>query len=174
MGLNRKNWYLAVVLLLLSMLVCSAQTLSSSKQTALENFLAASATHGVKSANLSFTLRGGLVAYNVALQTGSPVFQAVTTTVDFGNGVAGVPLSFDPGCCAFASATVANTGTADLNFASISTTGDFDLRTSPNGPPPPLLLRLTPGQSTSYSMTFVPMVAGSRTGTLIFQDDAAG
>src|SRR2546423_12716549 len=99
MSPNRKNWYLPVALFLLSMSLCSAQGVPSARKKALKNFLAPSATHGVKTAILTFILRGGLAAYNVALQAGSPVFQPVTTTVDFGNGLAGVPLSFDPGCC---------------------------------------------------------------------------
>ena len=63
--------------------------------------------------------------------------------------------------------TVSNTGTADLNFSSISISGDF-ANTNTCG------TRISAGGDCSVSVTFSPTQAGTRTGTLTITDNASG
>jgi hypothetical protein len=62
---------------------------------------------------------------------------------------------------------VTNIGTDTLNLGGISTTGDFAQVNSCN-------TTLASGATCQVSVTFTPTATGSRTGTLVFTDDASG
>jgi hypothetical protein len=63
--------------------------------------------------------------------------------------------------------SLTNTGAGTLNISSISTSGDFASVSSCG-------TTLSAGASCGVSVTFTPTATGSRTGTLVFVDDASG
>jgi hypothetical protein len=63
--------------------------------------------------------------------------------------------------------TLSNAGTAPLVISGIATTGDF-ATSSTCGP------ALIPGQNCQLTVTFTPLLAGVRTGTITITDDAPG
>jgi hypothetical protein len=67
--------------------------------------------------------------------------------------------------------TLTNTGTAPLSISAITSSGDFALST---GCSATLAASPGPGNSCTISVTFTPVLAGTRTGSITITDNASG
>jgi hypothetical protein len=73
--------------------------------------------------------------------------------------------------------TITNSGNATLTISNATPTNTVDFDTHSSGSPnpcPDLPANLTPTQSCTLNVTFHPMAAGTRTGSLIFSDNTSG
>src|SRR5262249_45180553 len=128
---------------------------------------------GVRNATMSINVGGGLPSQTVTLQgTGlAPLFSASPNPLDLGLGLVGVPLG-SAGCCSTGDVTITNRGAAVLNITNAAVTSGFHIGATTG--PPFIPNNIQPGQSSIFTVAFVPVVAGPQTGTLTVQDNASG
>ena len=89
-----------------------------------------------------------------------PVVSLAPTSLTFVAQTVGTTSAAQP-------ATLTNTGTATLNIGSIAASGDYAFTTT-------CAASVAPSGSCSFSVTFTPIVAGTRTGSITIPDDASG
>ncbi|MCK4858874.1 MAG: choice-of-anchor D domain-containing protein, partial [candidate division Zixibacteria bacterium] len=89
----------------------------------------------------------------------APAVTLSTTNVDFGDQTVNMPSSSHE-------VLIVNTGTADLNVSSITSTGDFG-QTNDCGDP------VVPNDLCKTEITFTPSALGAATGTVTITDDAS-
>jgi hypothetical protein len=112
-------------------------------------------THNADGSPTTFSVQGTGVAGPV------PVFSIAPASLNFG--------SVFLGDFSTLSATVTNTGTADLVIDNLtSSNGQFTF--SPNSFP----ITITPGSNQAFDVTFTPSAAGSQAATLQFTHNASG
>jgi hypothetical protein len=95
----------------------------------------------------------------IGISAPAPAIGLSKTSLNFGNQTTGTPSSAQ-------TLTVTNTGTATLTITGVAATGDF----AASG----CVSSLAAGASCTLSVTFTPTAAGSRRGSVMLTDNAAG
>ena len=138
-----------------------ASTTSTSALT-----LTAAAKAAIGTATITVTGKSGkitqTVTVNLTVAAGATTANATPTSLSWAKvtvGATGVAKTV----------TLKNTGNSTLNISRISTTGDF---TSQGGGANDCLSTLAAGSSCTVTVVFQPTQTGTRTGSLIFTDDA--
>ncbi len=104
--------------------------------------------------------------YEFTLHAATPLASLSASSVGFGATPIGATAAPQP-------VTVSNTGNAVLNFTTIAASGDFSI-VAGESTTCATAASLAAGASCAVSVAFAPTAAGTRTGTLAFDDNAAG
>ncbi|HVO61558.1 MAG TPA: choice-of-anchor D domain-containing protein [Terriglobales bacterium] len=129
--------------------------------------------HDVSSGNNGFP---AVPNYDLVTGWGSPIGAALISAL---TGSGGPAIAFTPTSLKFGkllvgttsvakNVTVKNKGTTTLNITNIAVTGDFSIYSKTCGS------TLAPGKTCSVKIVFAPTLKGTRTGNLVFTDNAPG